>query len=131
MSGQTDDLRSLISHMEASLASLCDWFCVHGLKLNVNKTHLIVFGSRPNLRKVPGFSVTLHDSVFQPREEVRNLGAIFDSALTWEAHVSELSRRCTGLLIELSHVRNSLPDGFIKGNCSPSQHVILSEIAVF
>ena len=114
MSGQTDDLKSLISRMEASLSSLCDWLCVHGLKLNVNKTQLIVFGSRPNLRKVPDFSVTLHDSVLQPREEVLNLGVTFDSALSWEAHVSKLSRRCTGLLIGLSHVRNSLPDGVIK-----------------
>ena len=80
----------------------------------VNKTQLIVFNSRPNLRKVPGFSVTLHDSVLQPCEEVRNLGVTFDSAWTWEAHVSELSRRCTGLLIGLSHARNSLPDGVIK-----------------
>ena len=32
-SGQIDDLRSLISRTEASLASLCDWLCVHGLKL--------------------------------------------------------------------------------------------------
>ena len=114
VSGQTDDLKSLISRMEASLSSLCDWLCVHGLKLNVNKTQLIVFGSRPNLRKVPDFSVTLHDSVLQPREEVLNLGVTFDSALSWEAHVSKLSRRCTGLLIGLSHVRNSLPDGVIK-----------------
>ena len=32
----------------------------------------------------------------------------------WEAHVSELSRRCMGLLIGLSHVRHYLPDGVIK-----------------
>ena len=97
VSGQTDDLISLISSMEASLASLCDWLdwlCAHFLKLNVNETQLVVFGSRTNLRKVPGFSVTLHDSVLQPREEVMNLGATFDSALTWEAHFSELNRRC-------------------------------------
>ena len=35
VSGQTRDLRSLISRMEGSLASFSDWFCVHGLKLNV------------------------------------------------------------------------------------------------
>ena len=114
VSSKTDDFRSLISRMEASLASLSDWFCVHGLKLNVNKTQLMTFGSRPNLRKIPDFNVTLHDSVLQPCEKVRNLGVIFDSALSWEAHVSELSHRCIGLLIGLSHVRNSLPDGVIK-----------------
>ena len=42
-----------------------------------------------------------------------NLGVIFGSALTWEAHVFELNHRYVGLLIGLSHVRNSLPDGVI------------------
>ena len=114
VSGRADDLRSLISRMEASLASISDWFCLHALKLNANKTQLMVFGSRQNLRKVPDFSVSLRDSVLQPCEQVGNLGVVFDSALSWEAHVSELSRRCTGLLIGLSHARNCLPDGVIK-----------------
>ena len=43
-----------------------------------------------------------------------NLGVVFDGTLSWDAHVSELSRRCTGLLIGLSHVRHYLPDGVTK-----------------
>ncbi|KAF0290913.1 Neither inactivation nor afterpotential protein C [Amphibalanus amphitrite] len=42
--------------------------------------------------------------------KVGNLGVVFDGALTWEAHVAELSRRCTGVLIGLSHARHCLPD---------------------
>ena len=39
---------------------------------------------------------------------------VFDGALSWEAHVSELSRRCMGVLIGVSHVRHCLPDGVLK-----------------
>ena len=88
-----------------------------GLKLYMvaeDKTQLMVFGSRPNLRKLPEFNVSFRDAVLQPCEQVGNLGVVFDGALSWEAHVSELSRRCTGLLIGLSHVRHCLPDGVIK-----------------
>ena len=49
-----------------------------------------------------------------PCAQVANLGVIIDCTLSWDAHVSELSRRCTGLLIGLSHVRHYLPDGVIK-----------------
>ena len=52
VSGPVNDLGSLISRMETSLASLSDWFCTHALKVNAGKTQLIVFGSRPNLKKI-------------------------------------------------------------------------------
>ena len=114
VSGPADDLGNLILRMEASLTSLSDWYSVHALKLNASKTQLMVFGSRPNLRKLPNFSVSFRDTVLQPCGNVGNLGVVFDSALSWDAHVSDLSRRCTGLLIGLSHARNCLPDSVIR-----------------
>ena len=114
VSGPAGDLRALISRMEVALASLSEWFRTHALKVNAGKTQLMVFGSRPNLRKLPEIKVTFCDATLQPCEQVGNLGVVFDGALSWEAHVSELSRRCTGLLIGLSHARHCLPDGVIK-----------------
>ena len=58
--------------------------------------------------------MTFCDVALQPRAEVKNLGVVFDSTLSWESHVSELSRQCTGVLIGLSHCRHYLPDGVIK-----------------
>ena len=63
---------------------------------------------------MPAFTVSLRDTELEPCAQVGNLGVVFDSTLSWEAHVSELSRRCTGLLIGLSHIRHYLPNGVIK-----------------
>ena len=49
----------------------------------------------------------------RPRKQSAWL-VVFHNSLTWEAHVSELSHRCMGLLISLSHVSHYLPDGVIK-----------------
>ena len=114
VSGPARDLGALISRMEVSLASLNDWFCANALKVNAGKTQLIVFGSRQNLRKLPDFRVSFCDAELQPCAQVGNLGVTFDSTLSWDAHVSEISRRCTGLLIGLSHARHCLPDGIIR-----------------
>ena len=114
VSGPAGDLGGLISRMEVSLASLSDWFCANALKVNASKTQLIAFGSRQNLRKLPDFKVHFRDAALQPCVQVGNLGVTFDSTLSWDAHVSELSRRCTGLLIGLSHARHCLPDGIIR-----------------
>ena len=116
VSGPQNDLGELISRMEASLESLDGWFCGNALKVNTSKIQLMVFGSRQNLRKMSAFTVSLRDTELEPCAQVGmgNLGVVFDSTLSWEAHVSELSRRCTGLLIGLSHIRHYLPDGVIK-----------------
>ena len=114
ISGPPSDFRGLISQMEKSLASLNDWFSVNALKVNATKTQLMVFGSRQNLKSLPPFVVRFRDTELEPCKQVGNLGVVFDGALSWEDHVSELSRRCTGLLTGLSHVRHSLPDGILK-----------------
>ena len=57
--------------------------------------------------------LSFRDTVLQPCGNVGKLGVVFGSALSWDAHVSDLSRRCTGLLIGLLHARNRLPDGVI------------------
>ena len=114
VSGPKDDLRGLTSRMERSLQSLSRWFNSHALKVNANKTQLAVFGSRQNLRSLPDITVTFCGVDLKPQAEVRNLGVVFDSALTWESHVSELTRQCTGVLAGLAHCRHYLPDGVIK-----------------
>ena len=114
VSGPKNNVSGLISRMEASLEALNKWFHSNALKVNASKTQLMIFGSRQNLKHLPPVVVSFRDTELEPCAQAGNLGVVFDSCLTWEAHVSELSRRCMGLLIGLSHVRHCLPDGVIK-----------------
>ena len=52
VSGKKNELPALISSMENALASLDTWFSANALKVNANKTQLIVFGNRQNLRNL-------------------------------------------------------------------------------
>ena len=63
---------------------------------------------------MPAFTISFRGSELTPYAQVGNLGVVFDSSLSWDAHVSDLSRRCMGLLIGLSHIRHYIPDGIIK-----------------
>ena len=113
VSGKRNELPALISSLENSLASLDTWFSANALKVNANKIQLIVFGNRQNLRNLPNFKVTFGDANLVPCDEVKNLGVTFDKNLTWNSHVGAVSRRCTGTLIGLSHVRHLVPRGVI------------------
>ena len=107
--GNKTALSDLIERMEQALSSLDLWFRANSLKVNPDKTQLIVFGSRQNLRNVPPFGVKFRERTIQPVLEVKNLGVIFDRHLSWDAHIQEITRKCFGILIGLSHIRHYLP----------------------
>ena len=69
----------------------------------------MLLGSAQNLRNVPGFTVTFRDHHLSPVSEAKNLGLTFDRTLSWESHVSNITKRCFGTLHGLSHLRNHLP----------------------
>ena len=114
VSGRETDLHSTIANLEITLDALSAWFSANGLKVNAEKTPLMVFGSRQNLRGLLD-SVTFRDWTLRPCEKVRNLGVIFDPSLTWYDHVTALTRKCFVTLIGLSHVRHLLPADIIAG----------------
>ena len=113
VTGKKSILSALILQMETVLARLNDWFRANSLKVNAPKTELLVFGSPQNLRNLPKVHISFCDTVLTPCNEVRNLGLIFDNKLSWEAHISMISRRCMGILSGLSHARHYLPNGVI------------------
>ena len=102
-------LSALITRMEFALSSLGNYFLCNGLKVNVTKFELLTIGSRQNLRSLPNFTVKFRDTLLSPCTEARNLGVIFDQHLSWDAHVTALSRKCCGILVSLSHLRHFLP----------------------
>jgi len=109
VSGPKSAIPNIVSRLEHSLSCLGDYFHLNGLKVNVSKFELIVFGSKQNLRNLPTINVSYRDTCLTPSSEVKNLGLIFDQHLSWDAHVRALSRRCCGILIALSHLRHYLP----------------------
>ena len=70
------------------------------LKLNDGKTEFILIGSRQQLSKVNVPYITIGDSDIIPAAKARNQGAIFDSTMCLNAHVSNIVR-CASF-----HIRN-------------------------
>ena len=103
------NLPNLILRMESTLTSLASWFHAHGLKLNTSKTEILLLGTRQNTRDLSPVSVRVGGGTVQESPCVKNLGVLFDRHLTWDAHVSDVVRKCVGLLIGLRHLRHYLP----------------------
>ena len=78
------------------------------LKISPTKTELILFGaSTPN--QTNGFSINFAGASVKPSQTVKILGVVLDSDLRWEAHVSQIVRRCYATLSGLAKFANKLP----------------------
>jgi hypothetical protein len=67
------------------LNNISDWVKSNGIRLNPNKTQVIVFGQPAELRLISGQLPLLRlNNVDIPYlDQVKNLGVIFDSTLSW------------------------------------------------
>ena len=76
--------------LEKCIDDISIWMGLNGLKLNENKTELIVFGSKCMLSKINSHDLSIHvgDNDIQSATKVRNLGVIFDCNMTFNDQIS-------------------------------------------
>ncbi len=62
------------------------------MKLNADKTEVMIFISKHNSQFVNNVEITIGDTVVQSTECVRNLGVMFDSRMTMEKQVNSVCK---------------------------------------
>ena len=73
---------------------------VNFLKINDSKSEFMLIGSPQQLSKISIPFITVGDSHIKPVSQVRNLGVIFDSSMTFKNHISNTVRSAS------FHIRN-------------------------
>ena len=76
----------------------------NNLKLNVDKTEMLIIGTRQQHAKVQGLSIKIDGDTIEPKDEARNLGVIFDKHMTLKAHVNTVCKSARYYLHNLCHV---------------------------
>ena len=99
------DLYTAIASIQAGFNCLSSWMASNRLKLNPEKTEVIVFGSKHNLRKLNLNSILLGGVNINFSTQVRNLGVVLDPCLTFEDHVSKVVNASLYVIRELWRVR--------------------------
>ena len=109
ISGNKQELPEMIKKIENTLDSLFQWFCHHRMKINEKKTQMIVLGTPAMLRDMPDVTITFHGSQIHSSRTVRNLGVTIDQHLNYQAHIDNVTSKCTGMLIALNNTRHVIP----------------------
>ena len=84
-----------VSTLSDSLTDILFWMESSKLKLNPNKTDLIIIGTKQQRNRIINhFPVKLLGSDTFPSDTVRNLGVVFDSDLNFRQHISQVCKSC-------------------------------------
>ena len=109
MSAPPDRISELLHSMQSCISDVKAWATVNMLKLNDNKTELMLVTSKrtKHLHSLPT-SITIGNAQIPFKKSVKNLGFTLDCHLTMNAHVSNIARTCYFELRRLASIRRFL-----------------------
>ena len=109
MSAPPDRISELLHSMQYCIGDVKAWATANMLKLNDNKTELMLVTSKrtKHLNSLPS-SITIGNAQFPFKKSVKNLGFTLDCHLTINAHVSNIARTCYYELRRLASIRRYL-----------------------
>ena len=107
---------------------MCDisvWMSQNKLKLNNDKTEIILFGSKKHLAElnIKSLSVAGTD-VSVASEPVRNLGAMFDSQLIMALHVKSVVKKSS------FHLRNIAKARRVNRRCHKNSDAVTGDVSL-
>ena len=88
MDHSNNDWRDGLARIERCVSEIREWMNQNMLKLNDDKTELIVFTSKYKQDLYNDLSITIGDTVVDCSSQVKDLGVIFDRVLSLRQHVS-------------------------------------------
>ena len=109
MSAPPDRIFELLHSTQSCISDVKAWATVNMLKLNDNKTELLLVTSKrtKHLHSLPT-SITIGNAQILLKKSVKNLGFTLDCHLTMNAHVSNIARTCYFELRRLTSIRRFL-----------------------
>ena len=105
-----DDLSKTetLRRVEMCLKEILIWMHTNMLKLNSDKTEMIVFASYKNELSSQEITINIGSSEIKPSLVVRNLGAMLDSKMDMEQQINSVCRSCYCQVRQIGHIRKFL-----------------------
>ena len=97
-----------LQQMTDCIAEIRVWMAQRWLKLNEDKTEMVMFMSKYHLKQHGSSDITVGDATVAPVDCVRNLGVQMDQHLTMCQRVTAICRSCNYQLYRLSTIRRYL-----------------------
>ena len=107
-SPKPDIVARVVENLENCCSKIKEWMLFNRLKLNDDKTEVILFGSEEKRNSANLHSIKVGDSDINIVKDVRNLGLYLDSNLSMSTHVNFIIKSCYYHLRRLGQIRKFL-----------------------
>ena len=99
------DIQSAVKQLEDCIAEIRGWMINRMLKLNDNKTEMVIYMSQYHLNKHGRFDMSIGNSTISPVECVSKLGVKIDQHLTMDKQVTAVCKACNFHIYRLFSIR--------------------------
>lgn len=100
-------IERVMTNLTTSMSMIENWCDDCGLRLNLNKTSVVIFlSSRSNL-KVPD-NITFDNGTVQIGSQTKLLGVYIDKHLNWSVHCETLTTRLNSIIYMIRALRNQV-----------------------
>ena len=91
-----DSYIDVILALRIEMDNLVQWLRLNKLTLNVSKTKLMIFGTKPKLRAIRDSPLKIGDETVERVSAFKYLGMLLDESPDWEPHINRLySKTCS------------------------------------
>ena len=97
-----------IQTLQSCISDIHTWMRTNLLKLNDNKTEIVLLGTRQQLGKVGQFEIKIGQDNISPAPTARNLGVFFDQEMKWTSHINMLSASLFVTICSIAHIQHQL-----------------------
>jgi hypothetical protein len=101
--GNTENETRALEQLSACLADITSWMAKYKLKMNNDKTEIIVYGTKQQLAKVNLSGINVGGCFVRCVDHVKDLGVCFDANLNFDRHIR---KKCQIAYFQLKNLRS-------------------------
>ena len=107
-----EDVPMLVARMSDCVHDVKLWMSTNRLKLNDNKTEIIVIGDVA--KDSPAVKININGHTIASANKVKNLGVYIDNDMSMSSHVSDLCRKLFFQIRKIGNIRNYINEEVAK-----------------
>ena len=109
-----NNIDTLINSANTTLEKISQWFQSNKLSLNTNKTKYILFHKPRKKISNRNIDIKINNTSIEEVKEVKFLGAILDSTLSWKPHLTKKANQVLKVNSVISRLKNTVPSNILK-----------------